>query len=142
MAARLISPFTALDQMVSELATAARSTAPLPMDLYREGDRFVVRVDLPGVDAESIDVNVEDGTLTIRAERSAPEAKDRQWLSRERPVGTYARRLTVGNGVAVDAIDADYTDGVLTLTLPVAEEAKPRKIEVRRNNTPVTIEAS
>lgn len=142
MAARLTSPFAALDQMVSELATAARSTAPLPLDLYREDDRFVVKVDLPGVDADSIDVNVEDGNLTIRAERSAPDSKNRQWLSRERPVGTYARRLTVGSGVAVDAIEADYTDGVLTLTLPVAEEAKPRKIEVRRSKAPVAIEAS
>ena len=84
----------------------------------------------PGVDPESIDIDVEDRTLTVRAERSAPEAEDAQWLSRERPSGTFARQLSLGRGLALDRIEADYSDGVLTLTIPVAEEAKPRRISV------------
>ena len=102
----------------------------MPMDLYRAGDRFVAQVDLPGVDPSSIDVDVEDRTLTIRAERREQVDSDVQWLSHERPTGTFARQLTLGYGVASSRIEADYSDGVLTLTIPVAEEAKPRKIAV------------
>ena len=102
----------------------------MPMDLYRSGDRFVAQVDLPGVDPSSIDVDVEDRTLTIRAERREQAERDVQWLSHERPTGTFARQLTLGYGVASSRIEADYSDGVLTLTIPVAEEAKPRKITV------------
>ena len=88
-------------------------------------------VDLPGVDPGSIDVNVKDRTLTIRAQRTtASSESDARWLTRERAVGTYARQLTVGRGLALDQISGTYTDGVLTLTIPVAEEAKPRKIAV------------
>lgn len=121
-------PFRDLDRLMSQsLRTPA--AAAMPMDLFRREEAFVARVDLPGVDPSTIDVDVEDRTLTIRAERrEEPEVE--QWLSHERPSGTFARQLTLGHGVALDRIEADYTDGVLTLTIPVAEEAKPRKIEV------------
>jgi HSP20 family protein len=102
----------------------------MPMDLFRTGETFVAKVDLPGVDPSTIDVDVEDRTLTIRAERREQADDDVQWLSHERPSGTFARQLTLGYGVALDRISADYSDGVLTLTIPVAEEAKPRKIAV------------
>lgn len=121
-------PFRDLDRLMSEtLRTPA--AAAMPMDLFRREETFVARVDLPGVDPSTIDVDVEDRTLTIRAERRE-EAGVEQWLSHERPSGTFARQLTLGYGVALDRIEADYTDGVLTLTIPVAEEAKPRKIQV------------
>ncbi|HET8594720.1 MAG TPA: Hsp20/alpha crystallin family protein, partial [Intrasporangium sp.] len=108
----------------------ARGTA-MPMDLYRSGDTFTVRMDLPGVDPSSIDIDVDDRTLTVRAERHQDEhTEDATWVSRERMVGTYARQLTLGRGLALDKISAEYRDGVLTLTIPVAEEAKPRKINV------------
>jgi HSP20 family protein len=112
----------------------------MPMDLYRQGDRFTARIDLPGVRPDSIDIDVEDRTLTIRAERAAMADEDVQWLSRERPTGTFARQLTLGQHVDVDGVDAAYSDGVLTLTLPLAEEARPRKITVAREESHRTIE--
>jgi HSP20 family protein len=124
-------PFAEMDRLLGQMFTSERAAAAMPMDLYRIGDHYVLHVDLPGVDPGSIDVNVEDRTLTIRAQRTAAtEETDAQWLSRERAVGTYARQLTVGRGLALDKIEATYTDGVLTLTIPVAEDAKPRKITV------------
>ena len=122
-------PFRDLDRMLAGTLRTPASAA-MPMDLYRSGDRFVAQVDLPGVDPSSIDVDVEDRTLTIRAERREQAERDVQWLSHERPTGTFARQLTLGYGVASSRIEADYSDGVLTLTIPVAEEAKPRKIAV------------
>jgi len=113
------------------------ATVAVPMDLYREGDDYTVAVDLPGVDPASIDIDVDDRTLTIRAERAAKVAKEAQWLSRERAMGTFARQLTLGHGLATDRITAEYTDGVLTLTIPVAETAKPRKVEVRHGSTTI-----
>jgi HSP20 family protein len=127
--ATTFDPFRDLDRMLSSTLRTPASAA-MPMDLYRSGDRFVAQVDLPGVDPASIDVDVEDRTLTIRAERREHTEGEVQWLSHERPSGTFARQLTLGYGVAADRIDADYSDGVLTLTIPVAEEAKPRKISV------------
>jgi HSP20 family protein len=124
-------PFAEMDRLLGQMFTSERAAAAMPMDLYRVGDHYVLHVDLPGVDPGSIDVNVEDRTLTIRAQRTAStEEQDAQWFARERTVGTYARQLTVGRGLALDQISATYTDGVLTLTIPVAEEAKPRRIAV------------
>lgn len=122
-------PLREMDRLMSELRTAPTAAAAMPMDLYRTGEHFVARIDLPGVDPDSIDIDVEDRTLTLRAERRE-QTDVEQWLSHERPTGTFARQLTLGYGVALDKIEADYSDGVLTLTFPVAEEAKPRKITV------------
>ena len=122
-------PFREMERL---LGTAFRSpsAAGMPLDLYRTSETFVVKVDLPGVDPASIDIDIEERTLTIRADRPADEGEV-QWLAHDRPSGTFARQLTLGYGVALDRIEADYTDGVLTLTIPVAEEAKPRKIAVQ-----------
>ncbi|MBO9555683.1 Hsp20/alpha crystallin family protein [Cellulomonas sp.] len=130
MATRL-DPFQEFDRLVAQALTSERASATMPMDLYRSGDHYVLHVDLPGADPGTIDVNVDDRTLTIRAQRSARTEQDVQWLAKERPVGTYARQLTVGRGLALDAISATYADGVLTLSIPVAEEARPRRIEVQ-----------
>ncbi len=127
--ATTFDPFRDLDRMLAGTLRTPASTA-MPMDLYRTGETFVAKVDLPGVDPSSIDVDVEDRTLTIRAERREQSESDVQWLSHERPAGTFARQLTLGYGVAPDRIEADYADGVLTLTIPVAEEARPRKISI------------
>lgn len=127
-------PFRTLDRLFGETlrgsAGSSGAGAVMPMDLYRSGETFVAHIDLPGVDPESIDIDVEDRTLTVRAQRPAPEDDDAQWLSRERPSGTFARQLSLGRGLALDRIEADYRDGVLSLTIPVAEEAKPRRISV------------
>ncbi|MDM7831597.1 Hsp20/alpha crystallin family protein [Cellulomonas edaphi] len=135
-------PFREFERLVGQVISAERASATVPMDLYRSGDHYVLHVDLPGADPGTIDVNVEDRTLTIRAQRTAHTDQDVQWLAKERPVGTYARQLTVGRGLALDAISATYEDGVLTLTIPVAEEAKPRRIEVQRASGASQITAS
>ncbi len=131
-------PFQEMDRLVGQLLAADRASATMPMDLYRSGDHYVLDIDLPGADPGSIEVNVEDRTLTIHAERAPRAGQDVQWLAKERPAGTYARQLTVGRGLALDQITANYADGVLTLTIPVAEEAKPRRIEVQHRGSSST----
>jgi len=130
-----------MDRLMNQVLGQQRASATMPMDLFRSGDHYVLSVDLPGADPGSIDVNVDDRTLTIRAQRTARTEDGVQWLAKERPVGTYARQLTVGRGLDLDAITASYADGVLSLTIPVAEEARPRRIEVTTGGTPATIEA-
>lgn len=135
-------PFRELDRLFSTAAGGGRpsGTMAMPTDLYRDQDRFVMAVDLPGVDPSSIDIDIEDRTLTIRAERRQ-DVGEVQWLTRERQSGTFARQLTLGYGVATDRIEADYADGVLTLTIPVAEEAKPRKVSVSHTGTRVSAQS-
>jgi HSP20 family protein len=123
-------PFQEMDRLFGTFAGNARQSGGMPMDLFRTGDHYVLSMDLPGVDPGTIDVSVEDRTLTVRAERTQRSDADAQWLVRERPAGTFARQLTVGRGLALDSISASYADGVLSLTIPVSEEAKPRKVEV------------
>ena len=137
--ARTFDPFREMDRLLSDVTRTPAAVA-VPMDLYRDGDNYMVAVDLPGVDPASIDIDVDDRTLTIRAERAAKVSPEVQWLSRERPMGPFARQLTLGHGLATDQITAEYTDGVLTLTIPVAETAKPRKVEVKHGST--TIDAA
>jgi HSP20 family protein len=132
--ARTFDPFR-------ELFGDAPSTVGMPMDLVRTGDEFVVSIDLPGVDPASIDIDAEERTLTIRATRNTQGAEGEQWLVRERPTGTFARQLTLGSGLALDHVGADYADGVLTLRIPVAEAAKPRKISVTHTGDNRSIEA-
>jgi len=131
-----------MDRVLAQVLASDRASATMPMDLYRDGDHYVLHVDLPGVDPGTIDVSVDDRTLTIRAERSGATEHDVQWLAKERPVGTYARQLTVGRGLALDKITAQYSDGVLTLTVPVAEEARPRRVEIQHGTPATPIEAT
>lgn len=126
-------PFRELDRLLGDGLRNVTASTALPMDLYKEGDRFVGLIDLPGVDPASIDIDVEDRTLTVRAERTAPAGGDAQWLMHERQSGTFARQLAMGKGLATDKIEAEYSDGVLRLVIPVAEEAQPRKIAVAHN---------
>ncbi|WP_054952432.1 Hsp20/alpha crystallin family protein [Flaviflexus massiliensis] len=129
--ARRNDPFQDLERLFN--MNISRPTGPgMPMDLVRTGEEYLAEIDLPGVDPETIDIDIDDRTLTIRAERK-PREGDLEWLTKERPTGTFARQLTLGPGVAVDKINANYESGVLTLTFPVADEAKPRKISVTTN---------
>jgi len=132
-------PFQEMDRLFSTFAGNARQSGGMPMDLFRTGDHYVLSMDLPGVDPGTIDVSVEDRTLTIRAERTQRSDGDAQWLVRERPTGTFARQLTVGRGLALDSISASYADGVLSLTIPVSEDAKPRKVEVSHTGSAPSI---
>ena len=113
---------------------------PMPMDLYKRGETFIAEIDLPGVDPTSIDIDVEDRTLTVRAERVREDLGDVRWISNERPTGKLARQLSLGAGLALDQIEAKYHNGVLTLTIPVAEEAKPRKISVSHGDDTTAIQ--
>src|SRR4051794_37502259 len=130
-------PFRDFDRLAAEVFGTARTPALMPMDCLRSGDTFVCRFDLPGIDVESLDVSAENNTLTVRAERRRNDAEDVSYLVSERPSGVYSRQLVLGDGLAVEQIRADYSDGVLTLTIPVAEQAKPRKIEIGRGGTTI-----
>ncbi|MEV0719319.1 Hsp20/alpha crystallin family protein [Asanoa sp. NPDC050611] len=123
-------PFRDFDRLANEVLGAARTPSLMPMDCLRTGDTFVVRFDMPGIDADTLDVSAENNTLTVQAERRRHDPDDATYLVSERPSGTYRRQLVLGEGLDIDAIRADYHDGVLSLTIPVAERAKPRRIEV------------
>lgn len=112
----------------------------MPMDLYRAGDHVVATFDVPGVDPGSIDITAEGQTVTVRAERTAP-ADSGEWLVAERPRGRYSRQLSLGRDLDVDRLHASYVDGVLSLTIPVAERAKPRQIAVEHASAPRSIDA-
>lgn len=121
-------PFREMDRLIADLRIPVGTGWPA-MDVYRDQESYVARIDLPGVDPHSIDVEVEGRALTVRATRTgAPEGV--RWVSRERGAGTVARQLRLGASVALDRIEADYRDGVLTLRLPVAQESRARKITV------------
>jgi HSP20 family protein len=125
-------PFREFDRLAGQLSGGAGDPAGLamPIDLYRSGDHFVLHCDLAGADPGSVEVDVDGRVLTIRAERSARTDADVQWLRRERPTGTFTRRLTLGDGLDLDRIDATWQEGVLTLTIPIAEAARPRRIAI------------
>ena len=129
-------PFRELDRLTQQLlppqGTLARPAAML-MDAWREGDSFHVEFDLPGISQDSIDIDVERNVVTIRAERPA-RASDAELVAAERPRGVFSRQLVLGDNLDTDHIEAGYDSGVLTLKIPVAEHAKPRKIEISNNN--------
>jgi HSP20 family protein len=128
-------PFRELDRMASALLDQAQGPRLMPMDLYREGDHYVLNADLPGIDPGSVDIDVDGELLTIRAERSLRSNEGVQWLARERRGGSFLRQLTLGQGIDTERIGATYTNGVLSVTIPVTERAKPRKIEVTAGET-------
>jgi HSP20 family protein len=122
-------PFQALERLTQQWSSPSR-TAVLPMDAYRDGDSFVVQLDLPGVDPSSIELNVERDVLSVRAERKPAAGEDCQVLAAERPTGVFTRQVFLGRALDTDGIEASYDAGVLTVQIPVAEQAKPRKISV------------
>ncbi|MFD5898436.1 Hsp20/alpha crystallin family protein [Streptomyces sp. NPDC060366] len=126
-------PFRELDRLTQQLLSPGTWSRPsaMPMDAYREGDEYVVAFDLPGVPADTIDIDVERNMLTVRAERR-PVAKgdDVQMELSERPLGVFSRQIVLADTLDTERIHADYDAGVLTLRIPIAERAKPRKISV------------
>jgi HSP20 family protein len=125
-------PFRELDrltqQMFGNIGTATRPSV-MPMDAWRDGEQFVLEFDLPGVDPDSVDLDVERNVLTIKAERPALNG-DQEVLAAERPRGVFSRQLVLGDNLDLENVRADYTNGVLRLRVPVAEQAKPRKIMI------------
>lgn len=144
MLLRTTDPFRDFDRLTSQLLGTTLGTtnrpAVMPMDAWREGDVFHLEFDLPGVAPESIDLDVERNVLTVRAERVARNG-DWEMLASERPRGMFSRQLVLGDNLDLDQIQATYDAGVLRLTIPVAERAKPRKIEVGTSAEPAAIEA-
>jgi len=125
-------PFRELDRLTQQVfgsnGTLARPSV-MPMDAWREGDAFYVEFDLPGIDQESIDLDVERNVVTVKAERS-PRASDVELVAAERPRGIFSRQLILGDNLDTEHISASYNAGVLTLQIPVAERAKARKISI------------
>ncbi len=137
MLLRTTDPFRDLDRLAQQMLGAAGTTnrpAVMPMDAWREGDRFVIEFDLPGVAPETIDLDVERNVLTVRAERLAMNG-DWQMLASERTRGSFSRQLVLGDNLDLERIEATYDAGVLRLRVPVAEVAKPRKIAVESSTS-------
>jgi HSP20 family protein len=126
-------PFRDLDR-VAEALMDVRGPRLMPMDLYREGDVYVLNADMPGIDPGSVDIDVDGQLLTIRAERTMANHEHVKWITRERTSGSFLRQLNLGQGIDTEHINATYANGVLTIALPVSETAKPRKIEVRASD--------
>jgi HSP20 family protein len=123
-------PFRELDRVTQQVFGTPSRPAAMPIDAYRSGDEFVVQFDLPGVDVSSIDLTVERNVLTIHAHRRRSSDDTTELLIAERPHGTFSRQLFLGETLDSDRIDAGYADGVLTLRVPVAERAKPRRVTI------------
>jgi len=132
----VFDPFRELDRVAAQLLDTRQGPRLMPIDLYRDGDHYVLSADLPGADPGSIDVDVDGQVLTVRAERTAQGGEDKKWLARERPAGTYQRQFNLGDGIATDRISAHYDNGVLSVIIPVSEKAKPRKVEIMSGSAP------
>ncbi|ANH38160.1 18 kDa heat shock protein [Nocardioides dokdonensis FR1436] len=129
MLLRTTDPFRDLDRLTQQLLGTTNRPVTMAMDAWRQGDQFIIELDLPGVNRDSIDLDVERNVLTVRAERVSPNG-DWERLASERPTGAFSRQLVLGDNLDLERIEATYDDGVLRLLVPVAEKAKPRKIQV------------
>jgi HSP20 family protein len=129
MLLRNTDPFRDFDRLTQQLLGSTNRPAVMPMDAWREGESFVIELDVPGVSPETIDIDVERNVLTVRAERVARNG-DWEMLASERAKGAFSRQLVLGDNLDLDRIEAAYDAGVLRLVVPVAEKAKPRKIEI------------
>ena len=134
-------PFRDFDRVASSFFEQRRGPRRMPMDLYRDGDHYVLTADMPGIDPGSVDIDVDGQLLTIRAERSLTTGEGVKWITREREAVSFLRQLNLGQGIDTERITADYSNGVLSVTIPVSEKAKPRKIEVRSSGDAQTITA-
>ena len=134
-------PFRDLERLASGLFDARRGPRTMPMDLYRDGDHYVLTADMPGIDPGSVDIDVDGQLLTIRAERTLTEGEGVKWITREREAVSFLRQLNLGQGIDTEHIAANYGNGVLSVTIPVSEKAKPRKIAVSTDADAPVIEA-
>lgn len=127
-------PFRDFDRLTEAMMGGRARPVAMPMDAFRDVDTFVVQVDLPGVSADTIDLTVEQNVLTIHAERKAPIAESAERVVAELSYGTFSRQLFLGDTLDTDRLTADYDAGVLTIRIPIAEKAKPRKVEIGGGN--------
>jgi HSP20 family protein len=134
-------PFRELGRMTDEVIRPPRPWQ-MPMDAYRREDEFVLHFDVAGVDQDTVDVTVEQNTLTVTAERTWAQADGDEVVIAERPQGTFSRQLFLGDALDTDQLAARYDQGVLTITIPVAERSKARKVEIERGSEPKVIETT
>ena len=135
-------PFRDFDRLTQQVFGTPARPAAMPIDAYRHAEEFVVELDLPGVDPGSIDLVVEKNVLTIHAERRRTSPDDAELVVGERPHGTFSRQLFLGESLDPDRLIADYAEGVLTLRVPIAEKAKPRRIEINHTSDRKAIDAT
>ncbi|AGB22555.1 molecular chaperone (small heat shock protein) [Mycobacterium sp. JS623] len=133
-------PFRDLDRWTQQAFGTAARPAVMPMDAWREGEEFIVEFDLPGVTEDSLNLDIERNVLTVRAERPGLN-QDREMVSAERPRGVFSRQLFLGDNLDADRIQASYHNGVLRLSIPVAEKAKPRRIKIASSDEKTSINA-
>ena len=134
---RLSDPFREFDWLIEQLGSSVGlRTGMMPMDALRKGEEFVLRFDLPGVHPENISLEVENHVLTITAERVREDVDEAVWITQERPQGRHSRQVRLGPSLDTGAITAAYDMGVLTVTIPVREEAKPKQIGITVGQTP------
>ena len=126
-------PFREFDRLAQQVFGTTARPAGMPMDAWQEGEEFIVALDLPGVSPESIELDVERNVLTVKAERKSLAGEDTEMLAAERPQGVFSRQLILGDTLDTDGVKASYDAGVLTLRIPVAQKAKPRRIEISAN---------
>jgi HSP20 family protein len=129
-------PFREFDRLAQQVFGSTARPSMMPMDAYRAGDDFIVHFDLPGIDPETIELDVERNVLNVRAERRSPAPEDAELVVAERPTGAFTRQLFLGETLDTERIDASYDAGVLTLRIPVAEQAKPRRIQITGGDRP------
>lgn len=127
-------PFRNFDRLAEQVFGTIARPAPMPMEAWRTGDEFFVEFDLPGIDPSSIDLDIERNVLTVRAERKPSTGPDVELVAAERPYGVFSRQVILGDILDTERVDASYKGGVLRLTIPVAEQAKPRKIAIATNS--------
>jgi HSP20 family protein len=123
-------PFRGVDLLTARVFDTNTRSTGARLDAYRDGDNFYIDIDLPGVDPASIDVTVDRNVLTVRAERRRAERGGIERVVSERPMGTVTRRLVLADTLDTDRLEASYDNGVLTLRIPIAERAKPRRVEI------------
>jgi HSP20 family protein len=138
---RFVDPFDEMDRMMSAMGSTWRG-GRMPLDAFEKDGVYTLRFDLPGVASEDLDITVENKVLTVRAQRTFEDTVGANWMLRERPTGIHSRSVRLGDRLDAGEVSASYDNGVLTIVIPIKEEAKPQKISVEVSSTPEAIEAS
>lgn len=129
---RFTDPFADFNRIFGQSSNDWRG-GMMPMDVYEKDGTYTLRFDLPGVDPDDVDLTVENGSITVTAERAFEDTDGATWLVRERPTGSHSRQIRVGEAFDTSNVSASYDDGVLTVSLPLREDAKPQKVRIDSN---------
>jgi len=138
---RFTDPFDEMDRIMAQVGGRWRGGL-MPMDAFEKDGAYTLRFDLPGVDPDHVDLTVEAGILRVTADRKVENTEGANWLMRERPTGTHSREVRIGDRLDTGAVTASYDQGVLTVTIPIKEEAKPRRVSITGGHKAIDVEAS